>query len=81
LINIKRSFVLSFKGVSSETPSTENKRARHLCHLALRAAAQLQWNLEVLEEKYKTVTIDICRNGFFIWLYQAPLVLTSDSKK
>lgn len=61
LLNIKRNFVLSTKGVASETPSTESKRARHLCHLALRAAAQLQWNLEVLEEKYRTVTIDLRR--------------------
>jgi len=55
LLNINRSFVLSIKGVTSETPSSENKKARHLCHLALRASEQLQWNLEVLEEKYRTV--------------------------
>ena len=67
-LNIKGSFVLSTKGVPSETPSTENKRARHLCYLALRAAVHLQWNLEVLEEKYRTVFVFVfCFNNLFIY--------------
>jgi len=80
LLNINRSFVLSTKGVASETPSTENRRARHLCHLALRAAAQLQWNLEVLEEKYRTVTLDLRRllKWLFFRPFHTPLVLATD---